>query len=63
MHEALNHAVKHNQDLAKLQDDIREQVDETIRQVFKDSMETLARTLLPALPQLQRLLLEGENHG
>jgi len=59
VHEALNHAIKHNQDLKTLGDEMREQLDDVVRARLEESTKAIAGAALATVPQLQRILMQG----
>jgi flagellar biogenesis protein FliO len=59
VHEALNHAAKHNTDVKALGQDLRDALDEVVVRRLRETTERLAGEVLTALPALQQALLEG----
>ena len=57
VHEALNHAAKHNQDVKALPQELRDQLDEVVRERLADTLKVLAGAALSSLPQLQQVLM------
>lgn len=53
VHEALNHAVKHNEDLKTLLPEMSEQLDTVVRARLEQTTQFLAGAALASLPQLQ----------
>ncbi len=56
VHEALNHAVKHNEDLKTLLPELKEQLDEVVRVRLEQTTHMLAGVALASLPQLQEAM-------
>jgi hypothetical protein len=67
VHEGINHAAKHNKDVAALGSDIRDEIDSTVRALLDESAKQLAtqvKTDLKVLGELmQRNLLEDHTDG
>jgi len=59
MHEAINHAAKHNADIKALGKDIHDRVDLTVKETLNDSMKHLASVALVELPSLQQALQQA----
>lgn len=60
-HEAINHAAKHNTDVAMLVTDIRLAVDETVKTNLERVTCYLANEILLAVPEVKTKLLENAN--
>jgi hypothetical protein len=67
VHEGINHAAKHNQNVAALGSDIRDEIDSTVRALLDESAKQLAtqvKTDLKVLGELmQHNLLEDHTDG
>lgn len=59
VHEALNHAAKHNEDVKALGSEMRDQLDEVVRARLEESMKAIAGAALTTVPQLQQVLMQG----
>lgn len=59
VHEALNHAVKHNEDVKALGSEMRDQLDEVVRSRLEETTKAIAGAVLATLPQLQQMLMQG----
>lgn len=59
VHEALNHAVKYNEDVKLLGQEMRDQLDEVVRTRLEETTKVLAGAALSSLPQLQQTLMQG----
>lgn len=56
VHEAVNHSVKHNEDIKTLLPEMREQLDEVVRARLEQTTQMLAGVALATVPQLQEAL-------
>lgn len=59
LHEALNHAIKHNTDIKSLLSEIRDQIDEVVRARLEETTKAIAGAALATVPQLQQVLMQG----
>ena len=59
VHEALNHAAKHNTDVKALGQEMREQLDEVVRARLEETTQAIAGVALVTLPQLQQAITAG----
>jgi hypothetical protein len=59
VHEALNHAAKHNEDVKALGAELRDQLDEVVRARLEETTKAIAGAALATVPQLQRVLMQG----
>lgn len=59
VHEALNHAAKHNEDVKLLGQEMRDQLDDVVRTRLEETTKMLAGAALSSLPQLQQTLMQG----
>lgn len=57
VHEALNHAAKHNVEIAKLGAELRDQLDDVVRARLEETTQMLAGAALATVPQLQQVLM------
>jgi len=60
VHEALNHVVKHNEDVKALGSELRDSLDEIVKLRLEDTIKVIAGAILTELPDLQNKLLELE---
>ena len=58
VHEALNHAAKHNEDVKLLGQEMRDQLDDVVRMRLEDTTKALAGAALATVPQLQQILMQ-----
>lgn len=58
VHEALNHAAKHNEDVKLLRAEMVEQLDDIVRDRLTQTTEAIAGAALVSLPDLKAALLE-----
>jgi DNA repair ATPase RecN len=59
VHEALNHAAKHNEEVAKLGQDMKDQLDEVVKTRLEETTRMIAGAALATVPQLQQMLMQG----
>ncbi|WP_295442603.1 hypothetical protein [uncultured Thiodictyon sp.] len=57
VHEALNHAAKHNTEISKLGQELRDQLDDVVRSRLEETTQMLAGAALATVPQLQQVLM------
>ena len=60
VHEALNHVVKHNEDVKALGSELRDSLDEVVKVRLEDTIKSIAGAALTELPELQTKLLALE---
>jgi hypothetical protein len=58
VHEALNHVVKHNDDVKLLGVQLRDQLDSVVRERLEETTKRIAGVALATIPQIQQALLE-----
>lgn len=56
VHEALNHAIKHNEDSKNLLTEMRDQIDEVVRARLEQTTQMIAGAALATVPQLREAL-------
>lgn len=59
VHEALNHAAKHNEDVKALGSEMRDQLDAVVRARLEETTQAIAGAALTTVPQLQHVLMQG----
>ena len=57
IHEALNHAAKHNEDVKLLGAEMKDQLDEVVRARLEETTQAIAGAALATVPQLQQVLM------
>lgn len=58
VHEALNHAAKHNEDIKALGTELRDQLDDVVRLRLEETTKAIAGAALATVPQLQQVLMQ-----